>query len=186
MSPLKSRRLSKIERRYILGVLAGICLLTLVVILAGGSRQDAQDVKSKAPAAPPDAEVVPPATTWEEPGTGRMWAKSDNGSDIAQQEAVDYCRNLGLAGFRDWRLPAIGELDALFDGGTTDGRYFIKGGIQLSSPSVWSSTLSPEHGQGTAWSLYFAQDLYKGSDQHFSPMDARQGERALCVRGGGE
>jgi hypothetical protein len=179
-------RFSKISQRYVLGVLASLCLLLVVVVLAAGSRQADRDVESQAQASPPDAETILPATTWLEPGTGRMWAKTDNGSDIAQPEAAEYCRNLALAGFRDWRLPAIGELDALFDGGTTDGRVFIKGDIHLTSPSVWSSTRSPEHGQGTAWSLNFAQDLYQGSDQHFGPIETRQGLRALCVRAGKE
>jgi hypothetical protein len=97
----------------------------------------AQTGKAKATGANP--------AIWTEPGTRLIWTKNDNGSDIAQQQAVAYCRNLSLEGFRDWRLPTIDELVRLFD---PSGRpNFMKAGIALSLPSVWSSSPGKAQGQ---------------------------------------
>jgi len=38
-----------------------------------------------------------------------MWQKEDDGIQWSQQEAFDYCTNLSLAGFMDWRLPHLHE-----------------------------------------------------------------------------
>jgi len=38
--------------------------------------------------------------TWTDPKTGLTWAQKDNGSDVTQPQALDYCQNLSLAGFR--------------------------------------------------------------------------------------
>lgn len=49
---------------------------------------------------------------WVDPGTGLMWAGKDNGMDITWTKAVKYCRDLRVAGYTDWRLPSLGELEA--------------------------------------------------------------------------
>ena len=38
-----------------------------------------------------------------------MWQKDDDGIQRSQQEAFDYCTDLSLAGFTDWRLPHLAE-----------------------------------------------------------------------------
>src|ERR1035437_10122075 len=48
--------------------------------------------------------------TWTDPATGLMWTKKDNGSDVDWNQASAYCSNLQLAGYKDWRLPNIEEL----------------------------------------------------------------------------
>jgi hypothetical protein len=48
--------------------------------------------------------------------TGLIWQKNDNGIPIDYDEAKTYCNSLSLAGYRDWRLPSVFELKALYDG----------------------------------------------------------------------
>ena len=61
--------------------------------------------------------VKPPesADVWTDSDTGLTWASKDNGSNVTQRQALDYCKNLSVAGFRDWRLPEIAEVAGLYD-----------------------------------------------------------------------
>lgn len=45
-----------------------------------------------------------------------MWAGKDSGKDVNWGKAMKYCRSLRLAGYSDWRLPAINELRDIYDG----------------------------------------------------------------------
>jgi len=46
-------------------------------------------------------------------GTGLMWLITDDGYDRAFVEAYNYCLDLELAGFKDWRLPTLNELEGI-------------------------------------------------------------------------
>ena len=48
--------------------------------------------------------------------TGLMWAAKDNGKDINWKNAKKYCENYQGGGYSDWRMPAIDELEELYDG----------------------------------------------------------------------
>lgn len=52
-----------------------------------------------------------------------MW-KQDESPPMTMNEALKYCRNLELAGHRDWRLPSIRELGTLIDVSFKDGVWF--------------------------------------------------------------
>ncbi len=52
---------------------------------------------------------------WTDPATGLMWAGKDNGKDVNWYNAIKYCRNLRLAGYSDWRLANMFELQPLYD-----------------------------------------------------------------------
>jgi hypothetical protein len=61
---------------------------------------------------------APPAddrAQWTDQGTGLMWTRGDNNADLDFDQAVDYCTNLRLGGFSNWRLPEIQELQGLSD-----------------------------------------------------------------------
>lgn len=51
--------------------------------------------------------------------TGLMWQKAtatgDENKGMTFEEAIEYCENLELGGFKDWRLPSRNELMSLID-----------------------------------------------------------------------
>src|ERR1039457_8655 len=87
---------------------------------------------------------------WIDPSTGLMWAGKDNGKVVSWNEAMKYCRDLRLAGYSDWRLATLGELEGIYDknanapgrAGPGTGRPFtfhVKGNLFLTG-NQWSST----------------------------------------------
>ena len=128
---------------------------------------------------------------WVDPSTGLTWTGKDNGKDLTWNKAAKYCRNLRLAGYSDWRLATIDELEGILDNtakapglaGKHDNEpwtWHVKGNLFLT---------------GFQWSSF--QDLDIGG--HLSPyawlFDFNNGRpikvqigysgfnRALCVRG---
>lgn len=65
--------------------------------------------------------------------TGLMWQKNDGG-EMTFENAVNYCKNLSLAGYTDWRLPAGIELFSINNynnlNPALDSVYFTKGSAQ--------------------------------------------------------
>jgi C1A family cysteine protease len=99
--------------------------------------------------------------TVTDPQTGLMWElKTDDGGDrdkdnkYTWQEALDYCNNLDLGGYSDWRLPSINELTSLVDLSRYDPpvntAYFPK----TVTSYYWSST-SCAHPTYNAWRVAF-------------------------------
>jgi hypothetical protein len=84
-----------------------------------------QEAREKAALA--DADKI-----WTDPATRLMWTKKDNGSNVNWQKVKNYCRNLRLAGYSDWHLPAIDELSDIYDARTT-----IEGQLGSGSPATW-------------------------------------------------
>jgi len=126
---------------------------------------------------------------WIDPSTRLMWAGKDNGKDVNWHKAVKYCRDLRLAGYSDWTLAKIGELEAIYDknanaaglvGSGRAGTWHIKGNLFLTGYQ-WSSTRSYDmsgHPGGYAWRFDFNQGRqYDGDELGFYTF-----KRALCVR----
>lgn len=47
--------------------------------------------------------------------TGLMWMQNDNGTGILWENALSYAENFSYAGYSDWRLPDIKELQSIID-----------------------------------------------------------------------
>lgn len=52
-------------------------------------------------------------STITDKNTGLMWSKNDNGSELTWKEALSYAENATTAGYSDWRLPNIKELQSI-------------------------------------------------------------------------
>jgi len=132
------------------------------------------------------------AGLWRDQATGLMWTRKDSGdnNDLNWHEATEYCRNLRLGGYSDWRLPTIDELQAISDpsvslavhccdihGGWTSTVH-VKGNLQLTG-AHWSSTSGSAGGQA----MYFS---FAGAGRRSDPVNESTNFRALCVRNAGE
>jgi hypothetical protein len=131
---------------------------------------------------------------WIDPATGLMWAGKDNGKDLTWKKAVNYCRDMRLAGYSDWRLATLDELEGIYDRsanapgwaplGTRKGRAFtwhVKGNLFLTGVNWSSSRIPGDRGRpsGYAWRFDFNDGrAFDGDELSFSTL-----KRALCVRG---
>jgi hypothetical protein len=130
---------------------------------------------------------------WVDPDTGLMWAGKDNGKDVTWKQAVKYCRDLRLAGYSDWRLASLPELEEIYDateeasglaGYAKKLRPFswhVKGNLFLTGDDWTSPQGHDDRGKpnGYAWRFDFNQgQAYDGDELYF-----HGGKRALCVRG---
>jgi hypothetical protein len=105
--------------------------------------------------------------------TQLVWTARDNGRDIDWRRARQYCADLELAGFDDWRLPILGELEDIMNPMSNSG-YSTPFGVNLSACCVWSATRKDDVG---AWNFnYRFSKRFSGSLTHTFDL------RALCVR----
>jgi hypothetical protein len=129
---------------------------------------------------------------WTDPSTNLMWAGKDNGRDVSWKNAVKYCRDLRLAGYSDWRLATLGELEGIYDknanapglmgpsGKGTASTWHVKGNLFLTGDD-WSSTQRMDdrgHPSGYAWRFDFNEGRPFGGDELWFHTN----KRALCVR----
>ena len=131
---------------------------------------------------------------WTDPSTGLMWARRDNGKDVSWKGAVKYCRNLRLAGYSDWRLATLLELEGIYDKNAnapgTAGRgkdssftYHVKGNLFLTGDE-WSSKRRKDdrgHPNGYDWYYDFNEGRSDNDPSGFPYSSSLM--RALCVRG---
>jgi hypothetical protein len=132
-------------------------------------------------------------TTWTDPDTGLMWAGEDNGSNVNWNQASEYCSKLKLAGFSNWRLPTIEELQGIYDPNVSIKSEFdygvvtthVKGNLKLTG-WYWSSSLGDNPGTQlqTAWTYIFHHGPEEQPKLYI--LDWTYTFRALCVRNSGE
>ena len=114
------------------------------------------------------------AVVWSDSKTGEDWTLADNGSGLSWRQALRYCKELALGGFRDWTLPAIDQLQGLFDPSQNQAGYHIRAPLKLTG---WEWSATPGEQKGEGWALDF------GDGGRASVPDGDSGlNRALCVR----
>jgi hypothetical protein len=135
---------------------------------------------------------------WIDPSTKLMWAGTDNGKDVTWGQARKYCRDLRLAGYSDWRLATLDELETLVDRSTNapervgnteyvliavGGDRDVRGSVHLTGDS-WSGNRELDrfgHPYGPGWFFDF-----RTSKPSYDLQLLRNTKRVLCVRRSGE
>jgi len=99
------------------------------------------------------AKEIQSSGCWIDTSTGLMWAANDSGRSVTWGHARKYCRNLRFAGYADWRLATLDELETLVVNGAYDphrvestdhlivavaGSPDVRGGLNLVD-DPWSS-----------------------------------------------
>ena len=133
---------------------------------------------------------------WTDPSTGLMWAGRDNGRDVSWKGAGKYCRNLRLAGYLNWRLATLSELEGIFDknakapglarlGGPAKGSYFtwhVKGNLFLTGDEWSSERANDDRGHPSGYASYFNFNEGQPRDDPIGWPYSFANSRALCVR----
>lgn len=90
--------------------------------------------------------------------TNLMWEDTpdtiDTNSNKGWEEAITQCEDLELAGYDDWRLPNINELDTITDK-STYGPAMSSEFKYRASLKFWSSTVEQTDSVNKAWYTYF-------------------------------
>ncbi len=109
--------------------------------------------------------------------TGLMWAQNDSSEPITWEEALSYAENSEYAGYDDWRLPNVKEMQSIVDYSgvfpAIDTSVFNISSIVNEAgnddyPYFWTSTTNPyidlhdEDGYWYAWYVAFGYAV--GSD----------------------
>lgn len=138
-----------------------------------------------------NADVVSKDGIAKDTATGLMWqddaytqdeetnysTRINNGKVGNWNYAKDYCENLTLSGYSDWRLPNIYELVTLLDNTKSNPAYSVDGMQNIVSKIYWSSTpFTVNQNSNDASLVNFEYGNYSGSDKKNSFY-------IRCVRG---
>jgi hypothetical protein len=160
----------------------GAFLLSASALIS--SAQSAADVNDH-------AEEAQVRGYWTDSSTGLMWAARDNGKDVSWNKAIKYCRDLRLAGYSNWRLATVKELQGIYDKNTNApgragpgrGRPFtfhVKGNIFLTGNQWTSTRLLDDRGRPSGYAARY--DFNEGRVFNGDELWFHTNKRALCVR----
>ena len=97
--------------------------------------------------------------------TKLMWQQATAGK-MNWYDAMSYCPGLSLAGYKDWRLPALGELWTLVDTGGDPPKINKTYFPNTAASWYWSSTTRAKDTSYAAWGVKFydggVSTIYKG------------------------
>jgi hypothetical protein len=167
-------------RRQATLVLISFCTLVVIAGAQSSTQDQGQALETHA------------RGSWTDPSTGLMWTAKDNGRDVSWKKAMTYCRDLRLAGYSDWRLANMAELQSIYDStanapglagprrGQRDFTFHVKGNLFLTG-NQWSSNYRmDDRGRPIGYAYYFDFNSGKPDDDQ---GNLSYGSRALCVRG---
>ena len=109
--------------------------------------------------------------------TGLVWQDNQDVATIekSQPEAKEYCQNLKLDGFEDWRLPTLAEAYTIVD--LTRDRPALKKGFEVRlDERFWTDTLFVKNPEKEAWRLSMSYG-------EAEPYKRARAYRVRCVRG---
>lgn len=84
--------------------------------------------------------------------TGLMWQQDTAPERYNWEDAMHYCENLEMAGYDDWRLPNVQELQGIVDYESYDPA--INPVFTAESSWYWSSSTHESYTDG-AWRVFF-------------------------------
>ena len=169
------------------------CWASFAVLLLSAAAIPAS--AQSAPEGQGSAQESPAPRLWTDPSTGLTWAGKDNGNDVSWKKAMKYCRDLRLAGYSDWRLPNMAELQGTYDStanvpGLAGPRkkpntvtWHVKGNLFLTGDQWSSNYRMDDRGRPIGYAYYFDFNSGKPDDDQGGYS---YGKRALCVRGSGK
>jgi hypothetical protein len=161
-----------------------LILLTVVTAVPGAqTRSDGQGLRARTHL----------LGYWFDPSTRLVWAGTDNGTDLNWRQAANYCRDLDLKGYSNWRLPTVNELETIYELGARSQRkiprfhsqevvpytFNVKGELSLTGDPWSSSDLDGDHGRPPTRGWYF--NFNRGA-RISDELTSAAGKRALCVR----
>ena len=85
--------------------------------------------------------------------TGLYWQDNSDSGTFVWQDTIEYCENLELNAYTDWRLPNINELASLIDD-TKSSPAIPATFLNTNSSYYWSST-SLQSESTNAWGVGF-------------------------------
>lgn len=127
----------------------------------------------RSPPPPPPLVAPPNGAVIEDARTKLMWRRTLATNDADWKGALAVCRSDPYAGYTDWRLPSIKELQTIVDDTKIKPALAWEG---TGDVSVWSSTPSPDFTTG-AWVLFI-----QVGDTMIQDTVAIGYNSALCVR----
>ena len=143
------------------------------------------------------AQVTPPREYWTDPLNGLTWAAKDNGSDVSWKAAIKYCSKLRLAGYADWRMPNMDEVQGIYDKSAESPGLMGAKRYHNISPSTWHikgnlfitgyqwTTLRgmDDRGKPSGYAYYYDFNEGKSNDDPTGWPYGYDGMRVTCVRG---
>lgn len=120
-----------------------------------------------------------------DPRTHLEWTSRDQDESLTWDDADRRCRELVRGGRADWRLPELGELQALYERHRHQPcgnmKCHLDRAIHLQSPYVWTAT-----SRGPETRFYFdfstATSLSPRASNRSPSIGPRLVRRVLCVR----
>jgi len=117
------------------------------------------------------------ATSKLDENSGLVWQDDQSIAKVERSYsgAIEYCKDLKIDGFDDWRLPTLKEFYTIVD--LRRNRPAIKGGFEMRvDDKFWTTTLFVKNPKKEAWRINM-------SFGEAEPYNQNRSYRIRCVRG---